>query len=322
MPQIGPHKLANPVALAPMAGVTDLPFRRLCAEMGAGLVVSEMVSSNPRLRDSRKTTWRSVHDFEVEPRSVQIAGSEPAELAAAARYNVALGAQIIDINMGCPAKKVCRKAAGSALLADEQLVRAILREVVAAVDVPVTLKIRTGASPDARNGVNIARIAEDGKWAEVSTARGTSGWVSTEFLSAEAPAQVKLPAAQARADQLASKNAELTSQLKTLQAEKVDLLNQINSTGSELGDVSQELANLKQISGKAVQLDTDNRRLVEESENLRSEVDMLEAENMRLQDKLKSEDFINGALAVLMGVFITLVVPRLWPKRRKSSSWA
>ena len=161
MPQIGPHKLANPVALAPMAGVTDLPFRRLCAEMGAGLVVSEMVSSNPRLRDSRKTTWRSVHDFEVEPRSVQIAGSEPAELAAAARYNVALGAQIIDINMGCPAKKVCRKAAGSALLADEQLVRAILREVVAAVDVPVTLKIRTGANPQARNGVDIARIAED-----------------------------------------------------------------------------------------------------------------------------------------------------------------
>ena len=170
--------------------------------------------------------------------------------------------------------------------------------------------------------LDVARVAEDGKWAEVSTARGTTGWVSTEFLSTEAPAQVKLPAAQARAEQLASKNAELASQVKTLQAEKVDLLNQINSTGSELGDVSQELANLKQISGKAVQLDTDNRRLVEESENLRSEVDMLEAENMRLQDKLKSEDFINGALAVLMGVFITLVVPRLWPKRRKSSSWA
>ena len=107
MPQIGPYKLANNVALAPMAGVTDLPFRRLCAQMGAGLVVSEMVSSNPRLRDSRKTTWRSVHDHEVEPRSVQIAGSEPAELAEAARYNVSLGAQIIDINMGCPAKKVC-----------------------------------------------------------------------------------------------------------------------------------------------------------------------------------------------------------------------
>lgn len=161
MPQIGPYKLANPVALAPMAGVTDLPFRRLCARMGAGLVVSEMISSNPRLRDSRKTAWRSVHDAEVEPRSVQIAGSEPAELAAAARYNVDQGAQVIDINMGCPAKKVCRKAAGSALLADEELVRDILRAVVAAVDVPVTLKIRTGASPEARNGLSIARIAED-----------------------------------------------------------------------------------------------------------------------------------------------------------------
>lgn len=161
MPSIGPYKLANPVALAPMAGVTDLPFRRLCAEMGAGLVVSEMVSSNPQLRDSRKTAWRSVHDAEVEPRSVQIAGSAPAEMAEAARYNVGLGAQIIDINMGCPAKKVCRKAAGSALLADEALVRDILQAVVAAVEVPVTLKIRTGASPAARNGVSIARIAED-----------------------------------------------------------------------------------------------------------------------------------------------------------------
>ncbi|TDG11583.1 tRNA dihydrouridine synthase DusB [Seongchinamella unica] len=161
MPQIGPYKLANQVALAPMAGVTDLPFRRLCAQMGAGLVVSEMISSNPRLRHSRKTAWRSVHDAEVEPRSVQIAGSEPAEMAAAARYNVNAGAQIIDINMGCPAKKVCKKAAGSALLADEALVRDILKAVVAAVAVPVTLKIRTGACPDARNGVTIARIAED-----------------------------------------------------------------------------------------------------------------------------------------------------------------
>ncbi len=161
MPRIGPYKLANPVALAPMAGVTDLPFRRLCAEMGAGLVVSEMISSNPRLRDSRKTAWRSVHDFEVEPRSVQIAGSEPLELAAAAQYNVSQGAQIIDINMGCPAKKVCKKAAGSALLADEALVKDILHTVVKSVDVPVTLKIRTGANPGERNGINIARIAQD-----------------------------------------------------------------------------------------------------------------------------------------------------------------
>lgn len=161
MPQIGPYKLPNPVALAPMAGVTDLPFRRLCSEMGAGLVVSEMISSNPRLRDSRKTEWRSRHDGEASPRSVQIAGSQAMEMAEAARYNVDQGAQIIDINMGCPAKKVCRKAAGSALLADEALVAAILQAVVAAVDVPVTLKIRTGANPQARNGVSIARIAED-----------------------------------------------------------------------------------------------------------------------------------------------------------------
>ena len=158
MLQIGPYKLPNRVALAPMAGVTDLPFRRLCARMGAGLVVAEMISSNPLLRDSRKTTLRSRHDDEIQPRSVQI---DPAAMAAAAAFNVDAGAQIIDINMGCPAKKVCRRAAGSALLADEPLVREILTAVVNAVDVPVTLKIRTGPSPDARNGVRIARIAED-----------------------------------------------------------------------------------------------------------------------------------------------------------------
>lgn len=161
MLEIGPYTLPNRVALAPMAGVTDLPFRRLCSEFGAGLVVSEMISSNPQLRNSAKTLQRSRHDGEIEPRSVQIAGSDPAQMADAARYNVAQGAQIIDINMGCPAKKVCRRAAGSALLADEGLVRAILEAVVGAVPVPVTLKIRTGSAPDARNGVAIARIAED-----------------------------------------------------------------------------------------------------------------------------------------------------------------
>jgi len=161
MLQIGPYILPNRVALAPMAGVSDLPFRKLCSEFGAGLVVSEMISCNPRLRDSTKTLWRSQHDDEIAPRSVQIAGSDPQEMAAAARYNVARGAQIIDINMGCPAKKVCRKAAGSALLADEALVQSILDAVVAAVDVPVTLKIRTGTAPANRNGTTIARIAED-----------------------------------------------------------------------------------------------------------------------------------------------------------------
>ena len=161
MIEIGPYRLPNSVALAPMAGVTDLPFRNLCSQFGAGLVVSEMISANPRLRNSLKTQWRSRHDNEIAPRSVQIAGSEPLEMAAAARYNVERGAQIIDINMGCPAKKVCRKAAGSALLADEGRVQSILLAVIAAVDVPVTLKIRTGSAPIARNGVSIARIAED-----------------------------------------------------------------------------------------------------------------------------------------------------------------
>ena len=161
MLQIGPYILPNRVALAPMAGVSDLPFRKLCSEFGAGLVVSEMISCNPHLRDSTKTLWRSQHDDEIAPRSVQIAGSDPQEMAEAARYNVARGAQIIDINMGCPAKKVCRRAAGSALLADEALVQSILNAVVAAVDVPVTLKIRTGSAPANRNGTTIARIAED-----------------------------------------------------------------------------------------------------------------------------------------------------------------
>ena len=161
MIEIGSYRLPNSVALAPMAGVTDLPFRRLCSQFGAGLVVSEMISSNPRLRHSPKTLWRSQHDHEIAPRSVQIAGSEPLQMAAAARYNVERGAQIIDINMGCPAKKVCRKAAGSALLADEARVKSILLAVIDAVDVPVTLKIRTGSAPGARNGVSIAHIAED-----------------------------------------------------------------------------------------------------------------------------------------------------------------
>jgi tRNA-dihydrouridine synthase B len=144
-----------------MAGVTDLPFRQLCKRLGAGLVVSEMVTSDRRLRGSRKTRLRLHHSPECEPRSIQIAGGDPAMLAEAARINEAEGADIIDINMGCPAKKVCRKAAGSALLRDEGLVAEILRAVVAAVSVPVTLKIRTGWSPEQRNGVSVARLAED-----------------------------------------------------------------------------------------------------------------------------------------------------------------
>lgn len=161
MLRIGPYLTPNAVALAPMAGVTDLPFRQLCARFGAGLLVGEMVHADPRLRDSRKSRQRRRHDLELEPRSVQIVGNDPDVMAEAARFNVACGAQVIDINMGCPAKKVCRKAAGSALLADETLVASILNRVVAAVDVPVTLKIRTGVDPAHRNGPTIARIAED-----------------------------------------------------------------------------------------------------------------------------------------------------------------
>ena len=143
-----------------MAGVTDRPFRQLCQRLGAGLTVSEMVTSDPRLRATPKTLRRIDHEGEPAPRSVQIAGADPAYLAGAARFNVERGADVIDINMGCPAKKVCNAAAGSALLSDEALVARILERVVAAVDVPVTLKIRTGPAPDRRNAVRIARIAE------------------------------------------------------------------------------------------------------------------------------------------------------------------
>jgi tRNA-dihydrouridine synthase B len=159
--RIGPYTLKNNLVLAPMAGVTDRPFRQLCREMGAGLAVSEMVSSNSLLWGSEKTKRRADHSGETEPRSVQIMGADPRLMAEAARYNVDNGAQIIDINMGCPAKKVCNVLAGSALLRDERLVGAILDAVVAAVpEVPVTLKIRTGWDRDNRNGIAIGRIAE------------------------------------------------------------------------------------------------------------------------------------------------------------------
>ena len=158
--RIGPYTLPNNLAVAPMAGVTDRPFRQLCKRLGAGYAVSEMVASNPRLRGTDKSRLRTDHTGEVAPIAVQIAGADPLQMADAARYNVDQGAQIIDINMGCPAKKVCNAAAGSALLANEHLVAAILEAVVAAVDVPVTLKIRTGPSPALRNATVIARIAE------------------------------------------------------------------------------------------------------------------------------------------------------------------
>ena len=158
---IGPHQLRNNLLVAPMAGVTDRPFRQLCKTMGAGMAVSEMVASNSLLWGSEKTRRRANHEGEVEPIAVQIAGADPHMLAEAAQYNVDQGAQIIDINMGCPAKKVCNVMAGSALLKDEQLVGRILAAVVGAVSVPVTLKIRTGWDRGSRNALCVARIAED-----------------------------------------------------------------------------------------------------------------------------------------------------------------
>ncbi len=159
--RIGPYLIDPPIGLAPMAGVTDKPFRQLCKKLGAGLAVSEMTTSDPRLWTTRKSLKRMDHAGEPDPVSVQIAGYDPAMLADAARYNADAGAQIIDINMGCPAKKVCNVYAGSALLQDEPLVGRILSAVVSAVDIPVTLKIRTGWNRDNKNGIRIAEIAED-----------------------------------------------------------------------------------------------------------------------------------------------------------------
>ncbi|MGB5354562.1 MAG: tRNA dihydrouridine synthase DusB [Woeseia sp.] len=158
--QIGPYNIAGRFVLAPMAGISDAPFRKLCRRFGAAMTTSEMTTADTRLWQSPKSRFRLDLDMDAEPCVVQIAGSDPGQMAEAARACVARGAQIIDINMGCPAKKVCSKLAGSALLQDEELVQRILDAVVAAVDVPVTLKIRTGWDPEHRNGVRIAQIAE------------------------------------------------------------------------------------------------------------------------------------------------------------------
>lgn len=158
--QLGPYTLRNNVFVAPMAGVTDRPFRQLCKELGAGYAVSEMAASNPRVWASEKTARRINHDGEMEPKAVQIAGADPVLLAEAARFNVDRGAQIIDINMGCPVKKVCNNWCGSALLRDEPLVARLLDAVVRAVDVPVTLKFRTGWDQEHKNALTIAHIAE------------------------------------------------------------------------------------------------------------------------------------------------------------------
>ena len=191
--------------------------------------------------------------------------------------------------------------------------------------------LRSGAGNDYRithrgipsgTRLKVARTSGDGVWAEITTDRGTSGWIRTQYLMQEAPAQNKLDAATQRAAKATEQSSTLAAEVEVLQAERDALHNQITSSESEFGSVSEELTQLKQISGKSVQLDIDNRRLVVDSENLRSEVEMLKAENQRLQDKLESEDFLNGAMAVLLGVIIALVAPRLIPKRRKNSGWA
>ncbi|HEU5468518.1 MAG TPA: tRNA dihydrouridine synthase DusB [Steroidobacteraceae bacterium] len=180
--KIGSYELTAPLALAPMAGVTDLPFRRLCRRMGAGLAASEMVTSDVRLWNTAKSRHRLDHRGEPEPRVVQIAGYDPAMMAEAARMNVELGAQVIDVNFGCPAKKVCNRAAGSALMRDEPLVARILSAVVAAACVPVTLKMRTGWDRQNRNAVSIARIAEDAGLAALAV----HGRTRADFFAGEA----------------------------------------------------------------------------------------------------------------------------------------
>jgi SH3 domain protein len=193
------------------------------------------------------------------------------------------------------------------------------------------IPLRSGAGSDYRivhrgipsgTRLTVKQSSSDGVWAEITTDGGTNGWIRSQYLMEQLPAQNKVDAAESKAKELTSKSAQLSQQLQALREKNSTLTSQLNETGSELGQVSDQFTQLKQISGKAVQLDADNRQMVEVSETLRSEVEMLEAENQRLQNKLNSEAFMNGALAVMLGVIITLVVPRLWPKKRRNSSWA
>ena len=195
--KIGPHILCNNVFVAPMAGVTDRPFRQLCKQLGAGYAVSEMAASDPRLWASEKTARRTNHDGEMEPKAVQIAGADPAILASCAKFNVDRGAQIIDINMGCPVKKVCNSWCGSALLQNEKLVGEILDAVVAAVNVPVTLKFRTGWNRENKNALKIAHMAEQAGIAMLTLhgrtrADGYSGEAEYETIAA-VKAAVSIP---------------------------------------------------------------------------------------------------------------------------------
>lgn len=190
--------------------------------------------------------------------------------------------------------------------------------------------VRSGAGGDYRivhrgipsgTRLTVNRVSDNGEWSEITTEDGTSGWVLSQHLMAELPARNQVESAVARAAQLSAANAELAEELAALKAVRVQLEGDVDNAGTSLQSVSEELAQLKQISGRSLQLDADNRRLVEEAENLRAQADMLGAENQRLQENLRSSAFLDGALAVLLGVVITLVAPRLWPKRRRNDGW-
>lgn len=210
--QIGPYELAEPVMLAPMAGITDKPFRRLCRGFGAALAPSEMITSDLSLQHTRKTVLRADHSGDVGPISVQIAGSDPAEMAAAAVANVAKGAQIIDINMGCPAKKVCNVLAGSALMKDEALVSRILQAVVEAVAVPVTLKTRLGWDDEHLNLPTIAQLAEEAGIAALAV----HGRTRTQMYQGEAHYEL-IAAVKAQSRIPVTVNGDITSPQKAVQ---------------------------------------------------------------------------------------------------------
>lgn len=192
------------------------------------------------------------------------------------------------------------------------------------------VQMRSGAGSDYRiirslssgTQISIVGTSADGIWTEATTKGGTQGWVRTQYLTDVLPARDQLDEALGRSNSLEQSNETLALELNELKQSRTDLLNQITDSDSQLGSVSDELDQLKQISGRAVELDNENRRLIENAENLRARFDTMKAENQRLQDKLQSEDFMNGAMAVLLGAIIALVAPRLWPKRRRSSDWA
>ena len=209
--KIGPHILSSKVLLAPMAGVTDAPYRQLCHQFGAGLTPAEMITSDPSLRHSKKTQQRLLQSTDASPRSVQIVGTEPKIMAVAAQFNADLGADIIDINMGCPAKKVCNKLAGSALMQDPKLVNKILTAVVKAVNIPVTLKMRTGWASNQKNAKQIAKIAEDAGIVCIAIHGRTRNQAYTGYSEYETIRQVKqsigIPVI-ANGDILCPKNAQ------------------------------------------------------------------------------------------------------------------